>query len=135
QNGTFSLSWICADLCRSNLEKKSQCYYGRTMGTFLHSLCVRTADYAEVKSRLLRWLSAKGYEPTDDAPLFPAVDGSKRGVCLLSNDRWVVVLYSKFAEEGDRLRFELIRPEWPILQVWVHDSDLDRKSTRLNSSH
>jgi hypothetical protein len=94
------------------------------VGTTLQSLVVRTSDYEQIKTRLVRWLSAKGFEPVTGPALFELDPDEERGLCLFSNESRVVVLYSHQFQEGERLRFELTRPEWPLLQVWVYDSDI-----------
>jgi hypothetical protein len=96
------------------------------VGTTLQSMAVRTSDYDAIKTRLVRWLSAKGFEPATGPALFELDDDSddERGLCLLANDSWVVVLYSHVFKEGERLRFELTRPDWSVLQIWTFDSDV-----------
>jgi hypothetical protein len=95
------------------------------VGTTLHNFAVHTPEYDELKSRLLRWLSAKGFEQASGPALFQRdreVD-DERGLCLLAKDPWVVVLYSHAFTEGERVRFELTRPGWQLLNVWTFDSD------------
>jgi hypothetical protein len=94
------------------------------VGATLQSFVVRTSDYEEIKTRLLRWVSAKGFEPVTGPALFELDPDEERGLCLFSKGSRVVVLYSHVFQEGERLRFELTRPEWPLLKVWVYDSDV-----------
>ena len=93
------------------------------MGTFFRSIAARTAAAESIKALVMRWLSAKGFEASDATPLF-ALDDSERGVFLFSNSKWVVVLYSQMEAEGERLRHELTKLQVPLLEVWVHDSDI-----------
>jgi hypothetical protein len=87
---------------------------------------VRTSDHGEVKARLVRWLSLKGFDPTTSPALFRRdhEHDDERGLCLFSNGSWVVVLYSHMFQEVDRVRFELTRPDWPLLFIWTYDSDI-----------
>jgi hypothetical protein len=95
---------------------------GATQRTF----AIRTSQHDEVKARLFRWLSAKGFDETREPALFARgrSNDDECGLCLMSNGSWVVVLYSHMFREEDRLRFELTRPEWPLLGVWTYDSDI-----------
>jgi hypothetical protein len=96
------------------------------VGTSFQSLVVRTSDYEEIKNRLVRWLSAKGFEQATGPALFERdrEEDNERGLCLMAKDASVVVHYSHVLEEGDRLRFELTRPDWPLLKIWAYDSDI-----------
>jgi hypothetical protein len=94
------------------------------MGTFLHSLAIPKAGAEEVRGLVCRWLAAKGFQRRHDLPLFPCEEDGERGLFLFSNEHWVVVHYSHFLDEGERLLFELSKLNKPILRTWVHDSDL-----------
>src|SRR5260370_1473173 len=93
------------------------------MGTSFQSVAIHTSDGDEVKSLLLSWLSAKGFDPRPDQPLFEC-DDAERGLCLFWNDKWTVVLYSDMIHEGERLIFELGKLGRPVLQMSVFDSDV-----------
>jgi hypothetical protein len=101
------------------------------MGAFIDSLSVRTNDSAAVRTAIVRWLGAKGFELRAEAPLFQINswedlhdDSDERGVLLFSNAAWTVVLYSHMTREGDRLLFELGQRDAPVLKTWVHDGDV-----------
>jgi hypothetical protein len=96
------------------------------VGATQRTLAVRTSDYGEIKARLVRWLAAKGFDPTTSPALFrhDHEHDDERGLCLFSNGSWVVVLYSHMFHEVDRVRFELTRPDWPLLCIWTYDSDI-----------
>jgi hypothetical protein len=93
------------------------------MGTFIHSVAARTAERESVRSLLTAWLSAKGFEISAEPPLFELA-ADERGLCLFSNGEWVIVLYNQMTREGERLIHELGKLDVPILEAWVHDSDV-----------
>jgi hypothetical protein len=103
------------------------------MGAFLDSLSVCTGDAASVRAQVAGWLSAKGFELRDEAPLFPVSEaqaliggdgGDDRALFLIWNAQWTVVLFSHVHTEGPRLLWEFGRRPAPVVQTWVHDSDL-----------
>ena len=94
------------------------------MGADIRTFSVRRASGQEVREMVVSWLAAKGFEPCDEPSLFPFDPETERGIVLAETSDWTTVAFSHAFEEGDRLVFELKKLEKPLLEVWVHDSDI-----------
>ena len=94
------------------------------MGADLRTFSVRRASGQEVRDLVVSWLGAKGFQPCDETSLFPFDPEAERGVVLAETPDWTTIVFSHEFEEGDRLVFELNKLGKPVLDVWVHDSDI-----------
>ena len=104
------------------------------MGADIRTFCVRRANGQEVRELVVSWLAAKGFEPCDEPSLFPFDPETERGIVLAETPAWTTVAFSHAFEEGDRLVFELKKLEKPLLEVWVHDSDISSSGFSVPSS-
>ena len=94
------------------------------MGADIRTFSVRRASGQEVRELVVSWLGAKGFRPCDGPSLFPFDPETERGIVLAETSDWTTIAFSHRFEEGDRLVFELKKLEKPLLEVWVHDSDI-----------
>jgi len=93
------------------------------MGAFYNSICIPGKHPREVRESLSRWLHARGFELSAQPMLFDLDGEAERSAFVLWNDRWTVVVFSKYEEERRLIR-ELQSWAAPILYVWVQDSDV-----------
>lgn len=93
------------------------------MGANHFSQSVFGAEPEQVREILVRWLRAKGFEEQPGEPLAPLDPEHERGLILAWKGDRVVVLYDHLAEQP-RLLFELKKLPVPVLDYWMHDSDI-----------
>jgi hypothetical protein len=93
------------------------------MGTWTRNFLVPKGDRAALRDTITHWMERKGFDPTERPSLFADDSDEERGVFLVSNAQWTVILYREAFEEGDRLLTELDdRPV--VLEVVIADSDV-----------
>jgi hypothetical protein len=92
------------------------------MGVFYNSICIRGQRSEETKAALARWLSGRGFQPTDEPILFDLDAESERSAFLVWNERWTLIFFSHWEEERRLIR-ELQNGLAPLLYLWVYDSD------------
>ena len=93
------------------------------MGVFYNSICLPGDRHEAVRESLERWLGLRGYVRLEDTVLFDLEGETERSAFLLWNERWTVVVFSKYEEERRLIReFQ----SWAdlVLYVWVQDSDV-----------
>lgn len=93
------------------------------MGVFYNSICIPGQRLLETRASLARWLSGRGFQPTDEPILFDLDAESERSAFLVWNERWTLVFFSHWEEERRLIR-ELQNGLAPLLYVWVYDSDV-----------
>lgn len=93
------------------------------MGVFYNSICIPGKRLEETRQALARWLSGRGYRPTDEPILFDLDAESERSAFLVWNERWTLVFFSHWEEERRLIR-ELQVNLAPLVYVWVYDSDV-----------
>ena len=93
------------------------------MGVFYNSICLPGRAPETVREGLERWLSLRGFVRSEGEALFDLDGDTERTAFLLWNDRWCVVVFSKYEEERRLIR-ELQGVADPLLYVWVQDSDV-----------
>ena len=93
------------------------------MGAFYNSICLPGDERHKVRESLERWLSLRGFERAQDAMLFDLDGETERSAFLLWNERWTVLVFSKYEEERRLIR-DLQGVTEPILYIWVQDSDV-----------
>lgn len=93
------------------------------MGRHLHSFTVLGASRADVEAHIASWLRSKGFEPVEGTPLFESDPSFERTVLSFGDEQNATVAYSELVEE-DRLLFELKKLGRPVLELWLHDSDV-----------
>lgn len=93
------------------------------MGAFYNSICLPGDQHGRVSESIERWLVLRGFEKLDEAMLFDLDGETERCAFVLWNDRWTVVVFSKYEEERRLLReFQTWSSE--LLYVWVQDSEV-----------
>jgi hypothetical protein len=93
------------------------------MGTWTRNFLVPNGDGAVLRGTIVRWMERKGFDPAERSSLFADDSDDERGVYLVSNAQWTVILYREAFEEGDRLLAEL--DDLPVvLEVVIADSDV-----------
>lgn len=93
------------------------------MGVFYNSICIPGTRLEETRSALARWLSGRGFQPTDEPILFDLDAESERSAFLVFNERWTLVFFSHWEEERRLIR-EFQNGLAPLLYLWVYDSDV-----------
>ncbi len=93
------------------------------MGANHFSQVVFGADVDAVRTLLVAWMRAKGLALQAGAPLTALDPEHERGLRLAWRDGVVVVLGDTL-QELDRQAFELRKLERPLLELWMHDSDI-----------
>ena len=93
------------------------------MGVFTNSICIPGQRLEETRQALARWLSGRGYRPTDEPILFDLDAESERSAFLVWNESWTLVFFSHWEEERRLIR-ELQNGLAPLLYLWVYDSDV-----------
>jgi hypothetical protein len=94
------------------------------MGATFRTFAVRRGKSSDVRTLIVSWLRAKGFELTETQGLFPFDPETERGIVLSESQDWTVVAFSHSFEEGDRLVFEFTKLQEPLLEMWVYDSDI-----------
>src|SRR5262249_51419346 len=93
------------------------------MGVFYNSICIPGNRLEETRAALARWLSGRGFQPTDEPILFDLDAESERSAFLVWNERWTLVFFSHWEEERRLIR-EFQNGLAPLVYVWVYDSDV-----------
>lgn len=93
------------------------------MGAFYNSICLPGAKVTEAWESLRRWLALRGFERVPESTLFDLDGELERSAWLIANDRWTVVVFSKYEEERRLIR-ELQTWSETVVYVWVQDSDV-----------
>lgn len=93
------------------------------MGAFYNSICLPRCPPQEARQALTRWLLVRGFEISDDPPLFDLDGENERSAFLISNERWTILFFSHYEEEARLIR-ELRPLSENLVYVWVHDSDV-----------
>ena len=93
------------------------------MGAFYNSICLPGDRSADVRQSLARWLALRGFEAVDDTMLFDLDGETERSAYLLYNERWTVLVFSRYEEERRLIR-ELQTWADDVVYVWVQDSDV-----------
>ncbi|MCP3962828.1 MAG: hypothetical protein GY719_33740 [bacterium] len=93
------------------------------MGAFYNSICIPGDRDQEVRDSLQRWLGGRGFELSDQPVLFDLDGETERCAFLIWNERWTVLVFSKYEEERRLIR-ELQTWGGPLLYLWVQDSDV-----------
>lgn len=93
------------------------------MGVFYNSICIPGQRPEETKASLARWLSGRGFQPTDEPILFDLDAETERSAFLVWNERWTLIFFSHWEEERRLIR-ELQNGLAPLLYLWVYDSDV-----------
>lgn len=93
------------------------------MGAFYNSICIPGDQHLRVGESIERWLVLRGFEALDEPMLFDLDGETERCAFVLWNDRWTVVVFSKYEEERRLLR-ELQTWNEELLYVWVQDSEV-----------
>ena len=93
------------------------------MGTWTRNFLVPQGDPTALRDIIARWMERKGFDPAGPSPLFADGSDGERGIFLVSNPQWVVILFRESFHEGDRLLREL--EDLPVvLEVVIADSDV-----------
>jgi hypothetical protein len=93
------------------------------MSVFYNSFCLPGNRRDEVRASLQRWLHGRGFELSEERMLFDLDGETERSAFLIWNERWTVLVFSKYEEELRLLR-ELRTWAPRILYLWVQDSDV-----------
>lgn len=93
------------------------------MGANHWSHVVFGADVDTVRDLLVAWMRAKGLALRDGAPITALDTARERGIRIAWKDDVVVVLGDTL-QELDRQAFELRKLGRPLLDLWMHDSDI-----------
>jgi hypothetical protein len=93
------------------------------MGLFCRSFSIPGDVHRGVETLLSTWLAGKGFELVNDRQLLELEDNHERGVFLIWNERWTIILYNNIFEE-ERLAYELKKLMRPLLHLWLHDSSV-----------
>ncbi len=83
----------------------------------------RAAVSRRRRRALARWLTGRGFQPTDEPILFDLDAESERSAFLVCNERWTLVFFSHWEEERRLIR-EFQNGLAPLLYLWVYDSDV-----------
>lgn len=93
------------------------------MGAFYNSICLPRCSPQQVRDALTRWLQVRGFELSDEPPLFDLDGENERSAFLVSNERWTILFFSHYEEEARLIR-DLRSLNDHLLYIWVHDSDV-----------
>ncbi len=93
------------------------------MGSNHFSHILFDVDPQAAREQLFAWMRAKGLALQDGKPLTALDPAHERGVWLAWRDGVVVVLGDTLAEL-DRQAFELRKLGRPLVELWMHDSDI-----------
>ncbi|MEE8524938.1 MAG: hypothetical protein V3T72_13470, partial [Thermoanaerobaculia bacterium] len=69
------------------------------MSVFYNSFCLTGDRREEVRSSLRRWLHGRGFELSDQPMLFDLDGEAERCAFVLWNERWTILVFSKYEEE------------------------------------